>query len=267
MSYTSPGGPWDLVDLEGSWLRVCLPDVLGAVVVIEHDERQFHVASAYPEGTRREVLGARLPESPIVRLYRAPDEPDARLAVVMGTAFGSDIPDEFEPSRLVERVAALVALTTPGETVPIASVNRATGRGPDLFISYASEDLDAVAAPLADELRSVHNLDVFLGDIAIGASIRRSIDSGIASSWASVPILSPSYLVKGWPLYELDGIVDLAVAGQHSMFPVWHQLDHRQISEFSPSLANRRALETSQTTIPEMAAAIAQGMEVRHHSL
>jgi len=59
----------------------------------------------------------------------------------------------------------------------------------DVFISHASEDKAAVAAPLADELRN-YCLNVWLDRwvLSPGDSLRRKIDEGISKSRLGVVV-------------------------------------------------------------------------------
>jgi hypothetical protein len=78
----------------------------------------------------------------------------------------------------------------------------------DVFISHAWEDKDAIAHPLADELRR-RGLDVWYDDFSlkVGDHLRESIDKGLGKSRFGVVILSPHFFAKQWPQYELDGLV------------------------------------------------------------
>ncbi len=71
-------------------------------------------------------------------------------------------------------------------------------------------------------------------------------------------VLSPAYFAKGWPQYELDGIVTLSVAGKQSLLPIWHDVDHAAVAAKSPSLAGKLARSTSDTEIDAIADEIAE---------
>jgi len=128
----------------------------------------------------------------------------------------------------------------------------------DVFISHASEDKEAVAEPLADALRA-HGLRVWLDktELKIGDSLRRKIDYGLAHSTFGVVILSKSFFAKGWPQYELDGIVGLSVSGDQRMLPIWHEISRDEIARQSPSLVDKIARNTAIGTIAEIAEEIA----------
>ena len=128
----------------------------------------------------------------------------------------------------------------------------------DVFISHAAEDREAVARPLAVAL-DAEGLRVWYDEfeLKIGDSLRRKIDSGVARSRFGVVIISPSFFAKGWPQYELDGLVTKAVTGEQALLSLWHNVTKAEVIEHSPSLADKVARSTSQFTIDEIAAEIA----------
>ncbi|MDN5795865.1 MAG: DUF1883 domain-containing protein [Intrasporangium sp.] len=129
----------------------------------------------------------------------------------------------------------------------------------DVFISHASEDKEAIAQPLAEELRT-RGLKVWLDktELRIGDSLRRKIDYGLAHSTFGVVILSKSFFSKGWPQYELDGIVGMTVAGDQRILPIWHEISRDEIAKQSPSLVDKIARNTGLNTVAEIADEIAQ---------
>jgi len=97
------------------------------------------------------------------------------------------------------------------------------------------------------------------GDIGrrLGEAIRRKIDAGLAGSRFGVVILSRSFFAKGWPQYELDGLVTRQVSGEQSLLPIWHDITKDEVKAQSPSLADKIARSTAQYTIEEIAHEIA----------
>jgi hypothetical protein len=132
----------------------------------------------------------------------------------------------------------------------------------DVFISHASEDKAEVATPLALALQG-RGLKVWYDDLElrIGDSLRRKIDEGISRSRFGVVVLSNRFFEKGWPQYELDGLVTLSVSGKQVLLPIWHGITGEQLASVSPSLADRVALDTSKSDIPTIAAEIAAVIE------
>jgi hypothetical protein len=77
-----------------------------------------------------------------------------------------------------------------------------------------------------------------------------------ACSWHRsiyAPPYSPPFFAKGWPQYELDGLVTMAVSGAQVLLPLWHGVSKDEVMRQSPSLADKVALRTSDYTIDEIA--------------
>lgn len=129
----------------------------------------------------------------------------------------------------------------------------------DVFLSHASEDKAAVARPLRNALAAL-GVRVWLDEaqVRLGDSLRRKIDQGIRSSKFGVIVLSEAFFAKGWTNHELDGIVTRNVAGEQSMLPIWHGITAEQVRGYSPSLADKIALSTSNHSIEDIAQQIAQ---------
>ena len=108
--------------------------------------------------------------------------------------------------------------------------------------------------PLANALRE-GGLSVWYDDfeLKIGNSLRRSIDRGIASSRFGVVVLSKAFFGKGWPEYELDGLVANVVNGEQELLPIWHNITKDEVVSYSPSLADRLARTTALHTVDEIA--------------
>jgi len=126
-----------------------------------------------------------------------------------------------------------------------------------VFISHASEDKDAVVRPLAKALRD-GGLTVWYDEfeLRIGDSLRRKIDLGLTKSRFGVVVLSRAFFGKGWPNYELDGIVTRAVSGEQVLLPIWHEITKKEVLDYSPSLADKLARSTGTHTVEEIAAEI-----------
>lgn len=129
----------------------------------------------------------------------------------------------------------------------------------DVFISHASEDKDEIVRPLANALMN-EGLDVWYDEftLRIGDSLRQKIDQGLANSRVGLVILSSAFILKGWPNYELDGIVTRAVSGEQILLPIWHNITKQQVVDYSPSLADKVARSTATHTVAEIAKEIAE---------
>jgi hypothetical protein len=130
----------------------------------------------------------------------------------------------------------------------------------DVFISHASEDKDSIVRSLAEALVG-KGLQVWYDEfeLRIGSSLRRSIDAGLANSRFGIVVLSEAFFAKAWPNYELDGLVTREVAGDGAqiILPIWHRVSKEDVMGYSPSLANKLALRTSDSTVEEIAEEIA----------
>jgi hypothetical protein len=129
----------------------------------------------------------------------------------------------------------------------------------DVFICHAGEDKDAVVRPLAHALRAL-DLEVWYDEFSlkIGDSLRRTIDKGLVACRFGVVVLSPAFFGKGWPNYELDGLVTREVAGGRQLIlPVWHNVTRADVMGYSPSLADKLARSTADVSIEALANEIA----------
>lgn len=135
----------------------------------------------------------------------------------------------------------------------------------DVFISHASEDKDAVVRPLATALRN-GRLSVWYDEfeLRIGDSLRRKIDKGLTNSRFGIVVLSAAFFHKGWTNYELDGIVTRAVDGGQVLLPIWHEVSKQQVIEYSPSLADKLARNTTTHTVQEIADEIIDLIKTQH---
>jgi len=127
-------------------------------------------------------------------------------------------------------------------------VPTATKRKPcDLFLSHASEDKESIARPLYEALTAA-GYSVWFDEatLKMGDSLRQKIDEGLARSRYGIVILSPRFFAKRWPQRELDGLVAKETAtGEKAILPIWHELNHQQVAEISPTLADRVAGNSS----------------------
>jgi hypothetical protein len=138
----------------------------------------------------------------------------------------------------------------------------------DVFISHASEDKDNVVTPLANALKQ-RGLSVWFDkfELRIGDSLRRKIDAGISHSRFGIVVLSPAFFAKGWPQYELDGLVTMAVSGKQVLLPLWHGVSKDEVVRQSPSLADKVALRTADYTIEEIAEEITSVVRSSHEDV
>lgn len=129
----------------------------------------------------------------------------------------------------------------------------------DVFISHASEDKDSVVRPLAIALKN-KGVNVWYDEfeLKIGDSLRRKIDHGLSKSKFGIVVISRSFIKKGWTNYELDGLMTKAISGQQILLPIWHDITKQEVIDYSPSLTDKVARNTSQETVEEIAEEIAE---------
>jgi len=129
----------------------------------------------------------------------------------------------------------------------------------DVFISHASEDKEDVVRPLVHALQA-EGLTVWYDEfeMKIGDSLRRKIDKGLANSRFGIVVLSKDFIKKGWTNYELDGIITKVVSGEQIILPIWHNITKKEVIDFSPSLADKLARNTSAFTVEEIAGEISE---------
>ncbi|MEK4879507.1 MULTISPECIES: TIR domain-containing protein [Paenibacillus] len=125
----------------------------------------------------------------------------------------------------------------------------------DVFISHASEDKEDFVRPLADELVKL-GVNVWYDEFSMkwGDSLRRSIDMGLANSKYGVIVLSTSFINKRWPAYEVDGLVAREIEGEKVILPIWHKVTKSEVMRYSPTLADKIAMNSSIDEISDIAA-------------
>lgn len=123
----------------------------------------------------------------------------------------------------------------------------------DVFISHASEDKKDFVKPLVEELQN-SGYKVWYDEftLKVGDSLRRSIDSGLINSRYGIVVLSSAFFAKNWTQYELDGLVTREMEGHKVILPIWHMVSKNEVLNFSPTLADKKAINSSLSTINEI---------------
>lgn len=124
----------------------------------------------------------------------------------------------------------------------------------ELFISHASEDKKSFVDPLANALTGF-GLSVWYDkfSLKLGDSLSRSIDEGLARARFGLVVLSPAFLAKKWPEYELRGLTAREMAGGKVILPIWHNVSRAEILAFSPPLADKFAIDSKGSTPVQIA--------------
>ena len=124
----------------------------------------------------------------------------------------------------------------------------------DFFVSHASEDKSDFVRPLVNAMSNL-GLNIWYDEFSleVGDSLRRKIDHGLGSSRYGIVILSEAFFNKQWPQYELDALVNKSMSGQKVILPVWHGVEHLDVSQYSHSLADKVAFTSNHLSIEDMA--------------
>jgi hypothetical protein len=123
----------------------------------------------------------------------------------------------------------------------------------DFFISHASEDKDEIVRPLAEAIEKA-GFQVWYDEFSLkwGDSLRKKIDEGLVNSKYGIVIFSSNFFAKKWPEYELNGLVTREMEGHKVILPIWHKVTKDEVISYSPSLADKLALNTSSLSIDEI---------------
>lgn len=124
----------------------------------------------------------------------------------------------------------------------------------DVFVSHACEDKEPFVNGLVKELE-MRNIKVWYdrNDIKWGDSIRNKIDEGLRNSRFGIIVISKTYLKKYWTNYEFDALLNKESYGGKMVLPIWHEVTKQDVTQYSPSLAGRMALNTISYTTEEIA--------------
>jgi hypothetical protein len=129
----------------------------------------------------------------------------------------------------------------------------------DVFISHSSEDKEGFVRPLVDELKKL-NIKVWYDEfeLQIGDSLRVSLDKGLRNSKYGIVVLSTSFFNRNWTQYELNSFVSREMNGMKVILPIWHKVTKNEVQNFSLSLADKVALNSSISSIKQIAEQISK---------
>jgi len=137
----------------------------------------------------------------------------------------------------------------------------------DVFISHASEDKRGFVQPLATALAAM-DVAVWYDEFTLNAgdSLSKSIDRGLADSRFGLVVLSPSFLRKPWPEYELRGLVSKELGRDKVIVPIWLSISRDDVLAFSPPLADRFAIQADSLSLEEIAAEVLRVVRPDRHA-
>jgi hypothetical protein len=132
----------------------------------------------------------------------------------------------------------------------------------DVFLCHAWDDRKDAAKELHDLLES-KGVTVWFSekDVLLGSSLLREIDKGLAKSRVGIVLVTPSFLkrVKG------EGISDKelsALLARDLLVPILHNTTFEELREVSPLLGSRSGLSTSEESMSNVVAKLAELVEV-----
>lgn len=126
----------------------------------------------------------------------------------------------------------------------------------DVFISHAWEDKNGFVDEFVAELEKL-DIKVWYDKQRIkwGDSMRARIDNGLKKSKFGIAVISPDYIADGkyWTKAELDGLFQLESVNGKTLLPIWHNITKQQVINYSPIIANKKAMTTASMTAEEIA--------------
>ena len=150
-----------------------------------------------------------------------------------------DVDVEIAPIEFYGRLRAIAAGDLPSKASGARTI--------DAFISYAGEDRDDVAKPLADCLIALgYQVWYDRYELKVGPSVYRTIEGGLRECRFGTVVLSPRFFAKELPQRELAALAALAEAeGKNRILSVWHDIERAGIVKFSPMMADVWAAKTA----------------------
>lgn len=128
----------------------------------------------------------------------------------------------------------------------------------DVFLCHAWDDRKGAAKDLHDLLESL-GVSVWFSekDVALGTSLLREIDKGLAKSRVGIVLVTPALLsrVRGEGIAEKELSALLA---RDLLVPVVHDTTYDALREVSPLLGSRSGLNTAEDTMAIVAAKLAE---------
>jgi hypothetical protein len=128
----------------------------------------------------------------------------------------------------------------------------------DIFLCHAWDDRRGAAKELHDRLESLA-VSVWFSekDIVLGAPLLREIDKGLAKSRVGVVLVTPALLRR----VQGEGIAEKelsALLARDLLVPVVHETTYEALRDVSPLLGSRSGLNTSEDSMANVAAKLAE---------
>lgn len=133
----------------------------------------------------------------------------------------------------------------------------------DIFLCHAWDDRSGAATDLNDLIVSL-GVKVWFSenDVPLGASLLREIDKGLARSRIGIVLVTPNFLNR----IKNEGIAEKelsALLARDLLVPIVHGTTFEALRDESPLLGSRSGLSTAEDTMAEVAAKLADLVNVR----
>lgn len=128
----------------------------------------------------------------------------------------------------------------------------------DVFLCHAWDDRQGAAKELHDILES-KGVTVWFSekDVLLGSPLLREIDKGLAKSRIGIVLVTPSFLRR----VQNAGVAEKelsALLAQDLLIPIVHNTTFEALREVSPLLGSRSGLNTTEESMEDIAAKIAE---------
>ena len=128
----------------------------------------------------------------------------------------------------------------------------------DVFLCHAWDDRQGAAKELHDLLDS-RGVSVWFSekDVALGTSLLREIDKGLAKSRVGIVLVTPALLRR----VQAEGIADKELSvllARELLVPIVHNTTYEALRDVSPMLGSRSGLSTADETMVSVAAKLAE---------
>ena len=164
-----------------------------------------------------------------------------------------------------KRIIDLERLSLPMIVKPIQVQEGVQFPEYDVFISHAGEDKESFVDEFVEELRKL-KVKVWYdtSEVKWGDSLRHRIDEGLKRSKFGIAIISPNYIAEGkyWTKEEFNALFQLESINGKVLLPIWHNITKQEVMNFSPMLADKKAMTTAKMTSEEIAYELAKLLEV-----
>lgn len=152
------------------------------------------------------------------------------------------------------------SLTPVREVVETRAAERPDLR--DVFLCHAWDDRKGAAKELHDLLEAA-GVKVWFSekDLGLGVAMMRAIDKGLANSRIGLVLVTPAMLKRLLKESVADKELSALLAG-NLLIPIVHGTSYEALRNVSPLLASRTGLSTSEDSMKDVAAKIAELVEV-----